>query len=84
MIKHQLLNQHQEAIIDNKFSIFKIEAEKEYIGIINDLIRKEVPEEIQEMQGNYKHLMTSIEYENIYKIVLNRPKKFKNKTNYKN
>lgn len=51
------------------------EAEKEYIGLINDLVKNQEPE-VEAAPGEYKHLLATVEYGNIYKIVLNRPTKY--------
>ena len=54
--------------------LFKEDAEKQYIDFINELCKSEV---VQEPATNlkFKEILTSIEYGNIYKIVLNRPNK---------
>lgn len=59
--------------------IFKVDAEKQYIDLINELIGKEKPAAQSDRQSNsstYKEIITSIEHNNVYKIVLNRPKKY--------
>lgn len=50
------------------------QAEKAYIDLVNELAGNEPQVESNEPMGQFKHLATSVEYGNIYKIVLNRPK----------
>ena len=54
------------------------EAEKQYISIVSELAQKEAPVQTKKTEGvktNFECIQTSIECENIYKIVLNRPAK---------
>lgn len=64
----------------NAWSELKItqeEAERMYINLVNELVAKETPAvaATPSEPGSFKHLLTSIEYTNIYKIVFNRPTK---------
>ena len=53
------------------------EAEKAYIDLINELVGAQKAEEpVAATTGKFKQILTSIEFGNIYKIVMNRPTKF--------
>ncbi len=45
-----------------------------YINLINDLVKDESNSDETSIK-KFKHIITSIEHENIYKIVFNRPNK---------
>jgi acyl-CoA-binding protein len=60
---------------------FKAEAEKKYIELINELVKAE-PQPAATQAGNagdfpskFQDITASVEYNNVYKIVLNRPNK---------
>lgn len=53
----------------------QLEAEKEYINLINQLISAEKASE-PATTGQFKQILTTVEYGNIYKIVMNRPTKY--------
>lgn len=57
----------------------KEDAEKEYIQVVNGLVKSEdkVSQQVSSNRDtkSYTQILTSIEYGNVYKIVLNRPQK---------
>ncbi|RNA08758.1 enoyl- delta isomerase mitochondrial isoform X1 [Brachionus plicatilis] len=58
-------------------SLSSLDAEKEYIKLINELVKSEQGETNQALPDlkKFQDIQTSIEFNNVYKIVLNRPTK---------
>ena len=57
----------------------KTDAEKDYIKLINDLVKNDpAPEPATPSSGGktFTGITTSIEYSSVYKITLNRPAKY--------
>ena len=55
---------------------FQEEAEKQYIDYVNELSKSSNEQDaVPASSSKFKEILTSVEYGNIYKIVLNRPKK---------
>jgi hypothetical protein len=50
------------------------EAEKSYIDFVNELSKDVAPEPVVQ-NTKFTEILTTVEYGNIYKIVLNRPNK---------
>lgn len=61
----------------SELEMSQTEAEKIYIDTINELVKNEAPEvsEDPSSQTQFKNILVSVEYNSIYKIVLNRPTK---------
>ena len=58
-------------------SYLKTEAEKKYIQLIDELVKADQgPEAEAQPAGKFENIITSIEYNSVYKIVLNRPAKY--------
>ena len=64
--------------------ILKIEAEKVYINMVNDLLKAEKTTDNNESNSinntvdekKFQDIAVSVEYGNVYKITLNRPAKY--------
>ena len=56
----------------------KADAEKQYIQLIDKLAQDQgsATEASAQPSGKFENIITSIEYNSIYKIVLNRPAKY--------
>jgi len=58
----------------SELEVSQTEAERMYIELVDGLVGKEVAATPVEA-GQFKHLLTTVEYGNIYKVVMNRPTK---------